>query len=291
MPSEEPRDVPPRFDCLLCDDRFLTDEELVGHLSETHTPRDVLTAMLPINVGGGVTDDVDVDMDISEAVSAGACPVCDHEAETDTGKNLFRALQRHVKAAHSTVEVYETLVSLYPADYEESPTYDDGGLADAAGTVMELVPDDIVELHAEGWSQSVSTGRFQRGRIADDDTWTAVAIVTGVDDPRDDPLAPAWSTRDVELRAKTDLADEPVYMQLMPKQDGSVSLSMEALVKQETAARQHGRRGGGMVQADALEGARTPWYDRDYTTPWDEPGEGADPPSDGDEVASPGGSR
>lgn len=97
-------------------------------------------------------------------------------------------------------------LSVLPDDYDVSPKYDDDGLDDPAGTVMELTVDDRVDLTVDGWSQSLSTPRGQtRDTISDDDEWTAAGVVASVGDSRDDPFASDWKQREVHIHARTSL--------------------------------------------------------------------------------------
>lgn len=275
-------DAPTRYDCLCCEDRYLTEDELHTHVSDVHDPDDVVTSLAPINIPpvARFPDDPDITNDreakvainrddregelpeVSRQVADGICPVCGEGVATDAEVPI-RILPRSHGSAHDTWEWYSVLRETVPDDYEVSPTYDNDGRPDPAGTVMELVPGDKLTFRAKGWSQSVSSGKFQRDTITEDDEWCAVGVVTDIDDPRSDPFASDWDYREVDLRANTELADETVTVTLMPKEDGSVRLTMEPLIKQAETAKRWGRSGGGNVRSDVIEAERTPWYERD----------------------------
>lgn len=272
---------PKRYDCLCCDEQFLEDDELVEHVEQYHDPDDIVRSLLPINIPAvarfedepEITTEREAQTAIrrdgregetpekSEKAAQGICPICDEEIATDA-EAPSRLLPRQHGDSHDVMEWYGALRSVVPDGYDESPTYDDGGLDDPAGTVMQLAPGDVVRFDADGWSQSVSTGRYQRGSISDDDEWSGIGIVTSVDDPRDDWMSHEFDRREVWIRADTDLDDEPREITLSPKDDGSVNITMGPLVTQEAAARQHGRTGGGDIRSEVAEVERTPWHRR-----------------------------
>lgn len=281
--SETDSTAPPtRYDCLCCPADYLTDAELRSHVGDKHDPSDIVSALTPINIppvtrfvdDPDITTDRDAKLainrddrdgavpDPARQVVDGICPVCGADAATDA-ELPERILPQVHGNAHDTWEWYTVLRGLVPDEYDVSPTYDTAGRDDPAGTVMELVPDDIVELHVDGWEQSVSSGRFQRDTISDDAEWTATGVVLDVDDPRSDPYAHEFDQREVILRANTSVADDPMNITLSPSDDETVRLTMEPLVKQAETAQRWGRSGGGNVTATVIEAERTPWYERE----------------------------
>lgn len=273
---------PSRYNCLCCDQQYLRKPELKPHVRDSHSAQDIATALLPLNIPGiaRFADDPEITTeyeaqvairrdgrdgtlpDATAALTEGRCPVCGDRVAPDASAPA-RAVPPH---GHDVWLWYLELRQAIPDAYEQSPVLDQAGVEGPAGTVMELVPDDRIHVTVDGWSQSVSTGRFQRGSVSGTDTWEIEGVVTRIDDSRTEPLPrPSFFDDDVDkevtVAAQADFAEDTTLVTLHPKDDGSVRVQYYPEYDGPTTAQQWGRGGPGYIKGSATTVTRTPWHE------------------------------
>lgn len=235
-------DAPPRYDCLCCDRDYLTEDELGRHVTRDHDASDVAISMAPANIPAVARFQDDPEITTREAalkaikkdgregeppevtrrLSAGECPICGEPVAPDSDVPV-RIVPSH---GHEPWEWYQALREAVPDEYEQSPTFDDGGYHRPAGTVMELVPGDWFEITVEGWDEPVA------------------GCVREVDDPRAKTVAGEWESREVTATvSNTPGADGRESATLHPNPDGTVKL-----------------RRPGVPSVDVRTVTRQPWH-------------------------------
>jgi len=159
--------------------------------------------------------------DVTRRLSAGECPICGEPVASDSDIPVH-LVPSH---GHEAWEWYQALREAVPDEYEQSPTFDDGGYHGPAGTVMELLPRDWFELTTAEWSDPVA------GHVRE------------IDDPRAKAVAGEWETREVSATVSVPYADDGKFVTLHPSPDGTVKL-----------------RRPGLPSVDVRTVTRQPWY-------------------------------
>lgn len=283
--SLTPADQQERYNCLCCDEGYLTDDELMEHVREVHTPRDVYTALQPINLPSVVWfTHADIDILTNAAakyarkvvpddqltgrqpnpakrVANSQCPVCGDAVDST-------APQLRSESHHDVETAYTYLRNLVPDEYEYSPVFDDAGYDDPAGQLNKLQPGDVVYFTADGWQQSLGTPRGQtRDKISDEDEWAGKGRVRDIEDSRVDSLPGVGMFsgddgihREVTIVGEIDLVeDEVVTVTMTPKEDGSIRLEFKPQVSQQHASDRHGHGGAGLTRSKITQKSALKW--------------------------------
>jgi hypothetical protein len=276
---------PPRYNCLVCDERFLEEDELRDHV-EDHRLRDIYGVLRPVNFptvawyvddsvpfttythraaryAQNVLDEEGISPEPAQRLANGNDPLTGEPVDSTHPTTLAR------KLPHSEWELYQLLRESVPDEYEHSPVFDDGGYPEPAATVNRLQPDDNIAWRAQGWSQSLGTPRGQtREKISNDDCWTGEGTVTGIEDSRTEPGPSVFDdglSRTVTVVANTELFDDSVTVMLEPRSDGDVSVKLQPQVRQDAAVKRKGHGGPGYTKSSISEKKdidRIPWFER-----------------------------
>jgi hypothetical protein len=276
---------PPRFDCLVCDKQYLSDDELRSHVEDTHTRRDLYTTLLPVNFplvawyadsempytvytaraaryARQVLEDDGVTPGPVRRFTNDRHPVSNDPLNSSHPATLAR------NDDHGVWELYQVIRDSVPVEFEWSPVFDDSGCDEPAATVNRLQPGDAVAWRAGGWTQSLGTPRGQpRDQISDEDDWEADGVVVSITDDRGQDVG-NWgdtTSRQVTVVAETEVVDGQIEAQMEPRSDGTVLVSFQPQVTQERTSQQHGHGSAGNTRAyirAETDIDRLPWWHR-----------------------------
>lgn len=274
----------PRYNCLCCSERYLTEEQLTSHIESEHDKSDIYSVFSNPPLAARFRD-ATVDIYTYEAamyavkivpddVVSGSTPTAVREARDNCcpicGEEVKQLANWGVEIHdHDLVEMYERLREIVPDGFELSPVFDDAGYGEPAATLNQLVPGDQVRIVADKWSQSLGTPRGQtRDAVEEETEWEAVGTVNAIDDSRSGDTAVSKGFgeglfREVTIDVQTDLHDEPTYAVAHPKEDGGVTLKLPPVIEQRNARTRQGHGGPGMVRVkltDEEAVTREPWY-------------------------------